>query len=57
MSWQDRLRQEWATAQDAATREYLLAVYADKITALPERERERLLAELQDCCTRDSSNF
>jgi hypothetical protein len=48
MSWQERLRQEWATAQDAATREYLLAIYREEIATLCEQERERLFAELND---------
>jgi hypothetical protein len=46
--WQKTLREEWTSARDPATREYLLAVYTDKIAALSEREREKLLAELAD---------
>jgi hypothetical protein len=48
MSWKERLQQEWLSARDPATREHLLAVYADQIAALPEDEREELFATLQD---------
>ena len=46
--WRETLRMEWSSARDPATREYLLAIYADRIAALPEHEREELLAELTD---------
>jgi hypothetical protein len=43
--------------KEPATREYLLTIYANKIAALPEREREKFVSALQDLsCTRDSSN-
>jgi hypothetical protein len=56
-SWQERLKQEFATAQDTATREHVLAGYADQLAALSERERETLFAELTDlgCCTAHGS--
>jgi hypothetical protein len=44
MSWQERVRQEWVTAQDEATREYLFGLYQEQI----EYEREELLESLQD---------
>jgi len=58
--WQDRLRQEWITAPDNAAREHLLQVYQPKLAGLPNRELEKLLAELQDlkprrCNPRDSA--
>jgi hypothetical protein len=48
MSWEERLRQEWASARDDATRQYLLTIYQDQIASLPETARERLLESLQD---------
>lgn len=49
--WRETLRHEWGSTRDPAMREHLLAIYADKIAALSERERENLLAELAnlDC--------
>jgi hypothetical protein len=52
MSWQERLRQEWQSAQDQMTREYLLALYKDEIAKLTEREREELFATLTDAADR-----
>jgi hypothetical protein len=48
MPWRERLKQEFATAQDTGTREQLLAVYAVQIAALSELEREELFAKLAD---------
>jgi hypothetical protein len=48
MSWQERLLQEWAVAQDDATREHLMAIYQEKLTGLPNHELEKLLAQLAD---------
>jgi hypothetical protein len=50
--WRETLRHEWASTRDPAMREHLLAIYADKIAALSERERENLLAELNDLSCR-----
>jgi hypothetical protein len=48
MSWQEHLQQEWRSAQDQATREYLLTLYKDEIAKLSEHEREQLFENLQD---------
>jgi len=46
--WRASLRQEWTSAPDRATREYLLGIYAERIAALSEEEREELFSELTD---------
>jgi hypothetical protein len=46
MCWRHRLREEWSSAQDDATKEFLLEIYSGKIAALSEEECESLLEEL-----------
>jgi hypothetical protein len=46
-AWQNRLKQEWAVA-DQAGRERLLAVYQDEIDKLSPRQRETLTEKLSE---------
>lgn len=46
--WRETLRQEWAAAHDDETRHLLLKLYEERLAQLTKREREELLAELQN---------